>query len=94
MYVNGVNQGTRFEGTYNNGGGTPLGSCTDWTDYTTWTPALKGQMQEFALAQFDSLRNFFFWTWKIGANSNGVIPNPMWSYQLGLQQGEDFSSAE
>jgi len=34
----------------------------------------------------DAIRNTQFWTWKIGASSiDGKIPNPLWSYQLGLQ---------
>ena len=33
-------------------------------------------------------QNWFFWTWKIGNSSvTGKVESPLWSYQLGLDQG-------
>ncbi|KAI0341763.1 glycoside hydrolase [Trametopsis cervina] len=89
LYVNGVTDGTRYEGTYATDGPWPRqGSCTPWTDYTTWTPAMKQDIMNFALASMDALQNYFFWTWKIGNSSvTGKVESPAWSYQLGLEEG-------
>jgi len=35
----------------------------------------------------DALQNWFFWTWKIGNSTAGRVESPLWSYQLGLQNG-------
>lgn len=57
LWVNGVNLGTRFEGTYDDGGNWPdLGSCDPWTDYATWTDDMKQDIMNFALASMDSLQ--------------------------------------
>ncbi|KAI0687137.1 glycoside hydrolase family 5 protein [Cytidiella melzeri] len=89
LYVNGVNLGTRFDGTYKLGGPWPKqGDCDSWTDYQSWTPAMKQDIQNFALASMDALQNWFFWTWKIGNSSvTGKVEAPAWSYSLGLQEG-------
>jgi len=35
----------------------------------------------------DATSNTQFWTWKVGKSSiTGKVPNPLWSYQLGLQE--------
>jgi glucan 1,3-beta-glucosidase len=42
----------------------------------------------FALASMDALQHWFFWTWKTGISSQtGLVGSPLWSYQLGLQNG-------
>ncbi|KAG8945354.1 hypothetical protein FRC04_000889 [Tulasnella sp. 424] len=87
LWINGVGAGTRWEGTFDGGDGT-VGDCTPWTDYASWTQTTKDDFNSFALRNFDALQHWFFWTWKIGASSvTGKIENPMWSYQLGLQEG-------
>ncbi|CED85254.1 E [Phaffia rhodozyma] len=86
LNVNGVGLGTRWEGTYP-GFTQKYGDCSDWTDYTNWNATFKAEFKQFMLASMDSLQDYFFWTWKIGTLSTGVIPNPMWSYQLALAQG-------
>ncbi|KAJ7846590.1 glycoside hydrolase superfamily [Mycena olivaceomarginata] len=46
-----------------------------------------GWVMPFALAQIDTLGDWFFWTWKIGNTTDGVVRAPLWSYQLGLEGG-------
>ncbi|KAI0093572.1 glycoside hydrolase superfamily [Irpex rosettiformis] len=88
LYVNGVNLGTRYEGNYTGGPWPRQGSCEPWTDWQSWTPAMKKDIMNFALASMDALQHWFFWTWKIGNSSvTGKVESPAWSYQLGLQEG-------
>ncbi|KAG8910929.1 hypothetical protein FRC01_006043, partial [Tulasnella sp. 417] len=96
LWINGVNSGTRWEGTFGSGDG-EKGDCTEWNDYASWTQDRKDDFKAFALRNFDALGHFFFWTWKIGPSSvTGKIETPMWSYSLGLKEGwipEDPSQA-
>jgi len=86
LWVNGVNLGTRYEGTYD--GYPAIGSCTPWVDYQNWDADFKQSVEQWALASMSALQNYFFWTWKIGNSSvSGVVESPQWSYQLGLQNG-------
>ena len=89
LWLNNVNAGTRYEGTYAVGGPWPSqGSCTTWTDWQSWDQATKNDIKTFALASMDALQNWFFWTWKIGNSTrSGKVESPDWSYQLGLEQG-------
>ncbi|KAF8171020.1 glycoside hydrolase superfamily [Mycena galopus ATCC 62051] len=87
LYVNGVGQGTRYEGTFP-GYSSALGNCTtDWLDWQNWDSTTKQAYMKFAQSSMDALQNWFFWTWKIGNSTAGIIEAPQWSYQLGLQQG-------
>jgi len=87
LYLNGVNLGTRFEGTYP-GYPNVVGDCTPWIDWANWDPTLKAGIKQFALASMDALQNYFFWTWKIGNSSvSGQVESPAWSYQLGINNG-------
>ncbi|RDB21561.1 putative glucan 1,3-beta-glucosidase D [Hypsizygus marmoreus] len=87
LYLNGVNLGTRYEGTYP-GSGARIGSCTPWTDWQNYDSKMKTSIRNFALASMDALQDYFFWTWKIGNSSvTGKVETPAWSYQLGLEQG-------
>jgi glucan 1,3-beta-glucosidase len=57
LFVNGVNLGTRFEGTYQLDGPWPKqGDCEPWTDYQSWTPAMKKDIMTFAMASMDALQ--------------------------------------
>ncbi|KAK7035721.1 glycoside hydrolase [Favolaschia claudopus] len=89
LYVNGVNLGTRYEGTYTLDGNHPdLGNCaTDWLDYQNWDKDTKNAYKTFAMSSMDALQNWFFWTWKVGNSTAGKVEAPHWSYQLGLQEG-------
>ncbi|KAJ6547044.1 glycoside hydrolase family 5 protein [Mycena capillaripes] len=89
LYVNGVGQGVRYEGTYNQQGPWPdLGNCaTDWLDYPNWDNTTKNAYKTFAKASMDALQNWFFWTWKVGNSTAGKIEAPHWSYSLGLENG-------
>ncbi|EIN07519.1 glycoside hydrolase family 5 protein [Punctularia strigosozonata HHB-11173 SS5] len=85
-WVNGVNLGTRYEGSY--AGFPAVGSCDPWTDWQTWDDDFKSSMEQYAMASMDALQNWFFWTWKIGNSSvTGKVESPAWSYQLGLENG-------
>ncbi|THH20693.1 hypothetical protein EW146_g728 [Bondarzewia mesenterica] len=86
LYVNGVNLGTRYEGTYP-GNWPAVGSCAPWTEWESWNKTMKANIKSFALSSMDALQNWFFWTWKIGNSTSGRVEAPAWSYQLGLQNG-------
>ncbi|KAM6500636.1 exo-beta-1,3-glucanase [Amanita muscaria] len=86
LYLNGVNIGTRFEGTYGVKG--PVGDCAPWMDWENWNADMKANIKHFAMASMDGLQNYFFWTWKIGNSSvTGKVQAPAWSYKLGLDNG-------
>ncbi|KAJ3762991.1 glycoside hydrolase family 5 protein [Lentinula raphanica] len=89
LWVNGVGQGIRYEGTYvADSSFKSVGSCDSWTDWQAYDQSTKDAIKQFALASMDALQNFFFWTWKIGNSSvTGKVESPAWSYQLGLEQG-------
>lgn len=91
LFLNGVNQGTRYDGSYrgNVAGEFPrMGSCQSFDDWENYTDDMKQGLRRFALTSMDSLQDFFFWTWKIGNSlRTGKPTSPMWSYSLGLQQG-------
>jgi aryl-phospho-beta-D-glucosidase BglC (GH1 family) len=63
------------------------GDCSDWTDSSGWNATTKAGIQAFAMASMDALQNWFFWTWKIGNATSGHVEAPLWSYQLGLENG-------
>jgi len=87
LWVNGVGEGTRFEGTFP-GYSTPVGSCDTYVDWQSWDSDTMSDYMQFALHSMDSLQNWFFWTWKIGNSSTtNTVLAPQWSYSLGLQQG-------
>ncbi|KAF8602790.1 glycoside hydrolase [Ceratobasidium sp. AG-I] len=90
LFLNGVNRGARYDGTFNPYGGpnAGAGSCVQWMDVARWDAATKAAVKQFALSSMDALQNYFFWTWKIGKSSTwGTVASPLWSYQLGLQNG-------
>jgi len=88
LYVNGVNLGTRYDGTFVGGSTKAVGSCAQWDNWQNWTQDTKNQLMDFCLSSMDSLQNWFFWTWKIGnSTTTGTVLAPFWSYQLGLVQG-------
>ncbi|KAF9449843.1 glycoside hydrolase family 5 protein [Macrolepiota fuliginosa MF-IS2] len=87
LWLNGVNLGTRYEGSFV-GGGSRIGDCATWTDWTKYDQNMKNDIKNFALASMDALQDYFFWTWKIGnSTTSGKVESPAWSYQLGLEQG-------
>ncbi|KZT11303.1 glycoside hydrolase family 5 protein [Laetiporus sulphureus 93-53] len=86
LWVNGVGDGSRYEGTF--AGFAKTGDCTEWVDWQNWNETFKESIQGWALASMSSLQNWFFWTWKIGNSTvSGTVEAPQWSYQLGLQNG-------
>ncbi|KAJ7232221.1 glycoside hydrolase superfamily [Mycena haematopus] len=61
--------------------------CPTWNDYQNYNDSMKAGILNYVEATMDTLGDWFFWTWKIGPNGAGVIGSPLWSYQLGLQEG-------
>lgn len=61
--------------------------CAFWNDAGSWNDTVKEGLKNFALASMDALIYPFFWTWKINPTASGDIEAPLWSYQLGLQNG-------
>ncbi|KAJ7886829.1 glycoside hydrolase [Mycena olivaceomarginata] len=80
LYLNGVNGSTSYGG-----------DCALWEDSSTWNTSTKAGVMQFALAQMDTLGDWFFWTWKV-THRLATLPTalcapPLWSYQLGLEGG-------
>ena len=61
--------------------------CDYWEDFANWSDETKQGIKNFALASMDALGDWFFWTWKIGNSTAGSVQAPLWSYQLGLENG-------
>ncbi|KAF7977046.1 hypothetical protein HWV62_4816 [Athelia sp. TMB] len=61
--------------------------CGPWLTSSNWTAATKAGVMAFTLASMDALQDYFFWTWKVGNSSAGIVEAPLRSYQLGLQGG-------
>lgn len=63
-FSNGINDC----GLFIRGVGTPAsytGNCAEWQDASQWTAGTKAGLLNVALASMDSLRDYFFWTWKV-----------------------------
>ncbi|KAG8916641.1 hypothetical protein FRC01_002946 [Tulasnella sp. 417] len=87
-WVNGIELGTRWEGTLTGSGDGVKGDCTEWNDWASWGQQTKDDFKAFAQRNFDAFGHWFFYTWKISASSiTGKIESPMWSYQLGWKEG-------
>ncbi|TFK68459.1 glycoside hydrolase [Pluteus cervinus] len=85
-YSNGINDcGLFLRGI--SGDHTYTGDCSVWQDSSNWSEGTKAGLLQFALASMDALGDTFFWTWKIGNSTAGIVESPLWSYQLGLQGG-------
>lgn len=54
LWLNGVNLGIRYEGTYQ--GEARTGSCTPWTDWQNYDATMKNAIKAFALASMDALQ--------------------------------------
>ncbi|KAL5483050.1 hypothetical protein ACEPAI_8279 [Sanghuangporus weigelae] len=76
LYLNGVTNSHSYGG-----------DCSAWEDASRWDDATKEGLRTFALASFDALQNWFFWTWKIGNSTAGRVEAPLWSYKAGLEGG-------
>ncbi|CAE6430534.1 unnamed protein product [Rhizoctonia solani] len=90
LFLNGVNRGARYDGTFASysGANAGAGACVEWMDSSRWSQATKNALKAFALSSMDATQNSFFWTWKIGKSTTwGTIASPLWSYKLGLEGG-------
>ncbi|CAE6464857.1 unnamed protein product [Rhizoctonia solani] len=56
LFLNGVNLGARYDGTfrYYNGPNAGAGSCVKWMDQRLWSAAEKEAIKQFALSSFDA----------------------------------------
>jgi aryl-phospho-beta-D-glucosidase BglC (GH1 family) len=66
---------------------TVQGDCVPFIQWQNWNQTFKEGILDFTLAEMDALQNWWFWTWKVGNSSAGTVESPLWSYQLGLQNG-------
>lgn len=90
LFLNGVNRGARYDGTFAFYGGASAGAgaCVKWMDSARWSTAEKAAIKQFALSSMDAMQHYFFWTWKIGESTTwGTIASPLWSYKHGLEGG-------
>ncbi|KAL0947441.1 hypothetical protein HGRIS_013549 [Hohenbuehelia grisea] len=88
LFLNGVGDGVRYEGTHSASGSPRVGSCERWTDWAKYSTSMKRDIMQFTMASMDAFQNYFFWTWKIGPSLvTGKVETPAWSYQLGLING-------
>ncbi|TFK50792.1 glycoside hydrolase family 5 protein [Heliocybe sulcata] len=76
LFVEGVNIPARYQG-----------DCSIFQDASQWNETMKDGLKMFAMATMDALQNWFFWTWKIDNSTAGHVEAPLWSYQLGLENG-------
>ncbi|THH27838.1 hypothetical protein EUX98_g6353 [Antrodiella citrinella] len=76
LYINGITNGH-----------SSTANCTFWSDASQWDDDTKQGLLNFALASMDALGDWFFWTWKIGNSTAGIVEAPLWSYSLGLANG-------
>ncbi|KAI8973875.1 glycoside hydrolase superfamily [Pilobolus umbonatus] len=86
-YLNGVNIGARYDGTFEKGVGPacPDCSCETATDWTAWSSAYKNFLQQFMEKQMDAYEEslgWFYWTYKTEKHVN-----PQWDYLLAWEQG-------
>ncbi|CAE6445133.1 hypothetical protein ACGC1H_004946 [Rhizoctonia solani] len=91
FFLNGVNLGARYDGTFRFYGGPTAGAgaCVKWMDSRLWSAAEKESIKQFALASFDAFQHYFFWTWKVGESTTwgNIVAAPLWSYKHGLENG-------
>ncbi|CAE6534547.1 unnamed protein product [Rhizoctonia solani] len=91
FFLNGVNLGARYDGTFQfySGANAGAGSCVKWMDHRRWSTAEKEAIKQFALSSFDAFQNYFFWTWKVGESITwgNIVAAPLWSYKHGLENG-------
>ncbi|KZT18580.1 glycoside hydrolase family 5 protein [Neolentinus lepideus HHB14362 ss-1] len=76
LFVEGVGTVVRYDG-----------DCGVFQDSTQWNQTMKDGLRMFAMATMDALQDWFFWTWKIDNSTAGIVQAPLWSYQLGLENG-------
>jgi glucan 1,3-beta-glucosidase len=55
LFLNGVNLGTRYEGTYE-GDFPRQGDCAEWTDWTKYSDSMKAALKDFNMASMDALQ--------------------------------------
>ena len=56
LWVNGVDLGSRFEGTYAANPSPRIGSCDPWVDWESWNDTMKQDIMTFAMASMDALQ--------------------------------------
>ncbi|KAF8950385.1 hypothetical protein BGZ52_002693 [Haplosporangium bisporale] len=82
-YLNGINSGSRWEGTFGEVSGSPMGSCVNENDASKYSSTYKQFLKNFFEAQveaFEQGSGWFFWNFKTESN-------PLWSYFDGVDQG-------
>jgi hypothetical protein len=54
LYLNGVDMGTRMEGTFPGSEGNAIGSCEPWLDWEKYTNETKQELSSFAQSTMDA----------------------------------------
>ena len=60
LWVNGINIGARFDGSFTGGGFTAVGECSTYTDYTQWDDDFKAAMKLWSLQSMSALQVWHF----------------------------------
>ncbi|KAG0341551.1 hypothetical protein BG000_008730 [Podila horticola] len=82
-YLNGVNTGNRWEGTWNGAPKMPGANCANENNAATYTPEYKLFLKNFFLAQIEAYEQGSGWTyWNFKTETN-----PLWSYFDGVDGG-------
>ncbi|KAG0378581.1 hypothetical protein BGX24_003424 [Mortierella sp. AD032] len=85
IYLNGINSGYRWDGTFGGNGyrHSPDSTCTGENDVSSYTAEYKTFLKQFFLAQveaFEQGSGWFYWNFKTESN-------PLWSYFDGVEHG-------
>jgi glucan 1,3-beta-glucosidase len=56
LFLNGVNEGARYDGTYGAGGSRPVGDCGPWNNWSGYNQATKNALMGFAKSNMDALQ--------------------------------------
>lgn len=58
LFLNGVNRGARYDGTFNPYGGpnAGAGACVQWMDVARWSTETKAAIKQVALSSMDAMQ--------------------------------------
>lgn len=58
LFLNGVNKGARYDGTfaYYTGANAGAGACVEWMDVARWSTSTKAALKQVALSSMDAMQ--------------------------------------